>query len=214
MIFDSNRTFLAASTTTSFVANFHSRDHKNVNWPWRFDARVEVRLDGASIHQSLTLTNRGPSPMPAGFGWHPYFSRSLTSDGEPVHLQFSVKGVYPDEDDTRIPSGLSEPPSEEQDFSLVTELTPDGFLDICCEGYDGKGVISWPSSDVSVSFDCSRKLGHLVIYNPADSPFFAVEPVTNANDGVNLSARDDRTSGVQVLEPDESLSASFVMHLA
>ena len=53
----------------------------------------------------VTLTNRGDTAMPGGFGWHPYFSRYLTREGELVMLEFPLEGAYPDADDTRIPSG-------------------------------------------------------------------------------------------------------------
>lgn len=46
------------------------------------------------------------------------------------------------------------------------------------------------------------------MYNPA-KPYFAVEPVTNANNGVNLLAEGDPTSGVRALQPGETLDATF-----
>ena len=62
-----------------------------------------------------------------------------------------------------------------------------------------------------LTFDCSAECGHLVVYNPIEHPFFALEPVTNANDGVNLLAKGDQTSGIRILEPGETLEASFRM---
>ena len=40
---------------------------------------------------------------------------------------------------------------------------------------------------------------HLVLYVPPGESFFAVEPVSNANDGFNLFARGIAGSGVRVL---------------
>ena len=52
-----------------------------------------------------------------------------------------------------------------------------------------------------------------MLYNPAGKPYFAAEPVTNANDGVNLLARGDSGCGTVVLEPGERLEARFSLHL-
>ncbi len=64
-----------------------------------------------------------------------------------------------------------------------------------------------------MAFRASPTLGHLVFYNPAD-PWFAFEPVSNANDGVNLLERGDDTSGVTVLEPGESLGAALELQVS
>ena len=184
---------------------FDSRDHEAVNWPWPFRAEVSHTLEGTTLRLGLTLTNGGDTPMPAGGGWHPYFSRTLTRAGEPVRLHLPVAGVYPDAHDTRIPSGPPQPPAPHQDFGRERELPPDAFLDTCCHGFAG-GTIAWPDSGVRLGLAPTATCGHLVLYNP-DKPYFAVEPVTNANDGVNLLARGDATAGTVVLEPGQSLQA-------
>lgn len=187
---------------------FDSRQHEQVNWPWPFSAEAEYQIDDLTLTSRLRLTNQGDTAMPAGFGWHPYYSRWLTREGEPVHLQFQVQGVYPDAHNNRIPSGPAQPPAPNQDFRTGKPLMPDNFLDICCYGYDGNGSIHWPESGVRVRYNCSAECTHLVLYNPA-KPYFAVEPVTNANNGVNLLAQGDPTSGVAVLQSGETLAAVF-----
>ena len=67
---------------------FSSSEHEAINWPWPFEAEVEYRLEGGSFVSHLRLWNRGDGPMPAGFGWHPYFNRTLTQKGERVLLLF------------------------------------------------------------------------------------------------------------------------------
>ena len=62
-------------------------------------------------------------------------------------------------------------------------------------------------------FACSNVCSHLILYNPVQKPYFAVEPVTNANDGVNLYARGDQTSGIAVLEPGQSHDAKFSLRV-
>jgi aldose 1-epimerase len=102
----------------------------------------------------------------------------------------------------------------EQDFSTERTLDPDYFLDSCFQGYDGDGYILWPESRVKLSFACSPQCTHLVIYNPLQSPVFAVEPVTNANNGANLHARGWPGSGIMLLSPGECLEAQFDLRVS
>ena len=197
---------------TALKCSFNSVEYENVNWPWPFEARAEYSLEEGVFSQRLSLWNRGTSAMPAGFGWHPYFMRTVIREGEPVHLRFAVAGAYPDAHDNRIPSGPPQPLTAQQDHSMGKLLDPDDFWDACLQGYDGKGTITWPDSGIRITFDCSPECTHLVVYNPP-FPIFAMEPVTNANNGVNQLAAGWPDSGVAVLQPDECLNARFDMHI-
>jgi len=199
-------------STDKLHCAFSSAEHTDINWPWPFAAETLFALDGSSLHMHLTLRNQGETPMPAGFGWHPYFSRSLTKAGEAVALQFALDGAYPDANDTRIPSGPLAPLAPHQDFSREKTLEPDNFLDTCCYGFDG-GYITWPTSGVRLRFSPSANCRHLVLYNPAGTSYFAVEPVTNANNGVNLLAQDDPTCGTISLAPGATLAADCTLSL-
>lgn len=196
-------------TPESVRCGFDSSVFTDINWPWNFSAEVEYRLKGDILSSRLLLRNRGDSAMPAGLGWHPYFNRKITREGEPVILRLKVGAVYPDADNNRIPSGLPQPLTPDQDFSESRPLDPDYFLDTCFQGYDGNGSISWPESGVKVSFDCSPVCTHLVMYSPPGRPYFAIEPVTNANNGVNIYSRGEPGSGIVVLKPGETLRAEF-----
>ena len=202
------------ATNTHLRCTFRSADHEAVNWPWPFEAHAEYLLEENVFSSRLALWNRGQSAMPAGFGWHPFYNRALTRQGEPVRLCMRVARVYPDANDNRIPSGPAEPLKAEQDFSAEKDLDPGYFLDSCFQGYDGDGSISWPESGVKLSYACSPQCTHLVIYNPLQSPFFAVEPVTNANNGVNLYARGWANSGIVPLSPGECLEARFDLQVS
>lgn len=203
---------VSEQSDTRLVCTFDSRTSPDVNWPWPFTATATYELVNNALTMSIELWNWGQTKMPAGFGWHPYFSRYLTQDGEPVHLKFGVEGVYPDAHNNRIPSGPARPPAPNQDYRSETALDRNNFLDICAYGYDGNGYILWPDSGVRLLFDASEACTHLVMYNPT-APYFAVEPVTNANNGVNLLAGGDETNGVVILAPGESLQATFTLRI-
>lgn len=189
---------------------FDSKEFKDINWPWSFKARVEYFLQDHQLISHLSLTNTSDSNMPAGFGWHPYFSRYLTQRDEPVYLQIKVAKVYPDANGNRIPSGPADVLQENQDFTNEKLLAKNNFLDTCFYGYDGNGYIAWPESGIKLMFKTSSNCSHLVIYNPAED-FFAIEPVTNANNGVNLYTQGDKTSGIVSLAPNKTLEANLVL---
>lgn len=195
--------------TTLLRCAFDSARFADVNWPWPFTATLLYALEGNQLIAELSVTNQGETPMPAGLGWHPYYSRTLTREGEPILLHFQVTSVYPDGNDNRIPSGPAQPLAPHQDFRHERVLAPDNFVDACFYGYDGGGTIAWPESDVRLRYRASANCQHLILFNPA-KPYFAAEPVTNANNGVNLLANGDPTSGIQVLAPGETLAAEFI----
>lgn len=188
---------------------FESTRHTAVNWPWPFDLRVRYSLEGMSVTTRLELTNRGTTTMPAGFGLHPYFRRALTHPGEPLLVQFHSEGVYPDAFETRVPSGPAEY-GWTADYCRPRQPHPDELLDFCTAGYDGKGSIHWPVSGVKVDFHASPLFGHLVFFSPL-KPWFAMEPVTNANDGVNLLSSGDETSGVVELPAGDTLAGEITL---
>ncbi len=203
---------ISEQSATRLGCAWDSRQAERVNWPWPFAVAAEFALDGAQLTMRLTLRNEGDSPMPAGMGWHPYFNRTLTRTNEPVYLHFSLEGAYPDANETRIPSGPLQPLAPHQDFAQARMLEPDNFLDTCYYGFQG-GRITWPESGIALRLDASQTCNHLIVYNPAGKSYFAVEPVTNANNGVNLLAQDDPTCGTAVLYPGAELAAECTLSL-
>ena len=203
------------------VLEFDSATVADFNWPWPILARVEIEADGDRLVQRLKLENRGDTTMPAGFGWHPYFRRWLSRDGEPVELQFRVTRVHPDgsanglptDKSDGLPDGPSVPLPPEFDFSTVRPLG-DLRLDACFGGFDGRAEIGWPESGVRLFMECSPNVTHLVCFTPADRPLVAVEPVANATDGVNLLATGAEHSGVIPLPAGKTLEASFTIRAA
>lgn len=200
-------------TPTGLVLDFDSRVVPDFNWPWPIRVRAEIRVGGDALVQSIALENLGETPMPAGFGWHPYFRRSLTREGEPVELAFRATGIHPDTNADGLPDGPTVPLPERLDHSVRKPVAADG-LDACFAGFGGSAELAWPESGVRLLFECTPNITHLVCYAPADRPVIAVEPAANANDGVNLLAAGEPDSGVIELAPGATLEASFTLRAA
>jgi len=197
-------------TPSSLVLVFDSAEVTDFNWPWPVHATVGITLRGDQIEQTVRLENRGETTMPAGFGWHPYYRRWLTRDGEPVVLQFTAPRIHPDPDADGLPDGPSEPVPEDLDFSTPRELGSQR-IDACFAGFDGQATIQWPESGVTLTYACSPNVTHLVCFGPEDRPVLAIEPAANANDGVNRLAAGEADSGVIAMAAGDALEASFTI---
>lgn len=198
----------------SLRCSLHSADFPDFNWPWSVEFTAEFALEEDALVQRISIRNRGTTTMPAGFGWHPYYLRTLTKTDEPVLLQMNCAGIYPDTNGNCIPAGPPVPPTPEFEFIKPRAIPTDRKFDHCFSGYDGKGTIAWPQSGVKVAYECSKNVTHLVFYSPPDKPWFALEPAANANNGVNLMAAGESTHGIIALPPDDELKASFTTRVS
>jgi aldose 1-epimerase len=185
-----------------------SADFSDFNFPFPISCEARFVLHGSSLRMGLRIENAGSVRMPAGCGFHPYFQRALVPD-ENVELELHVSGVYPG--DTPLPTGSPVSVPLAQDFSRRRPL--DVSLDHCFAGWDGRAVVHWPSSGVTLRVEATPAFSHVILYSPPGEPFFALEPVTNANDGFNLLAAGQADTGVVVLEPGEALEADVLFQL-
>lgn len=193
----------------SVTAEYDSRTDAQINWPWPIMAQITYTLGANTLASSLTLTNHGKNSMPAGMGWHPYFSRLI--DGASPELLIPVDGVYPDTNGDCLPTGKSVPVPQALSFVEAKALDPTQRIDHCFSGFNAPAVLAWPDIGLRLAMQASTNCNHLVLYNP-DESFFAVEPVTNANDGFNL-VRKGVGAGVVTLEPGETMSAEMRLEL-
>jgi aldose 1-epimerase len=206
-----NRSWTVAEKSAARIRlTLRSADFADFNWPWPIEVDAAIALEDGALVQRLRLVNRGDTAMPAGFGWHPYYPRALTREGEPVRLQAVFTGVYPDANGDCIPDGPATPLPEDLDYSKGREIPKDRRYDTCLQGYDGKGTIEWPESGVKLAYDCSAHMTHFVYFNPIERPVWAAEPAANANNGVNLLDRGYEKHGVIVLPAGEALDAHFI----
>jgi aldose 1-epimerase len=204
---------VSQSDVRHLVAHFDSRDHGGARVPFAFSARAEFRVDGSRFSSRLGVKNEGNEPFPAGFGHHPYFQRCLVGDSDAVRLSIPCEEYF--ELEACIPSGAPIPVQGPVDFRAMRPLDADTKLDDCLTGRrPGEPIrFAYPASAIEISCELDALFENIVVYVPPGKPYFAVEPVTNANDGFNLYERGVRGSGVFVLEPGEERSAEFVLEV-
>lgn len=179
-------------------------DEAVTDWPFAFELehRLQLSEEGASL--VLSLRNIDTRPAPAGLGWHPYFLRH-----DVCELAFSAQSVWQN-DTQKLPSELTTIPAE-WDFSNGRTLQEPG-LDNCFVSRTGPVCIRWPDKNVALMMNASEALNHLVVFTPpAELGFFAVEPVTHANNALGMY--DPVANGMRILAPGETMRVSLRMEI-
>jgi aldose 1-epimerase len=199
---------VAVSSSTALVVTFDSRDFCGVNYPWDFTATVTYQLRDRRFSITTELCNQHDEPIPAGFGHHPYFTRALGGPTDLALLELPFAQQF--ELEQALPLGPPVPVTTRVDFR---ELRPLGqeFVDDCLtDRTPGAPVrIVYPQSGRSVTLGSDDAFTHAVVYIPPDQPYFAVEPVTNANDAFSLHESGTPESGLVLVPPGEGLRASI-----
>lgn len=188
------------------VLEFDSEDFSDISWPWPFKAVLEYRLEGRSLIVRTSLKNIGSEKMPAGMGIHPYFMRNISGEVEKVNLKMETRGVYPGE--AQIPTGHWVTAPEKWDFTGKRELSRD-FLDHCFRAGESPIEISWENSNLSLVIERDDIFKHVVVYCPTGEEFFALEPVTNCNNGFNMAEEGIEDTGIIELGPGEEVSGQI-----
>jgi len=188
------------------VGTFDSRHFselkgEGVNWPWAFTARIEYLLHGPHLDTSVTLTNADTTPMPAGMGLHPYFSR--VSGSTDPRLSFQAGGVYLT-DGSFIPTREAEPVAPGLDFSAARPVGAEQYNHVY-SSWDGVARLDWGARALTVTAD--SVWSHLVLFTAPDGSL-AIEPATHATDAFNLAARGVHGTDMRVLAPGQSLGGA------
>ena len=159
---------------------------------WLYPGHLEI---------AMSLTNRGPDPMPFGLGHHPYFG-----DRDQARLSARVSGVWLP-DDLNVPKQLEPVPPL---WAFARDRPVDELLlDHVFQGWAGKARVDWPDAGRALLIEADELYRHLVVYVPPGQPFFCVEPVSMIGDGFNLLTDGVEGTGVRVLAPGESMRGSM-----
>ena len=181
-----------------------ANDEAARDWPFAFELEHRIQLSEAGVSLSLSLRNNDARSAPAGLGWHPYF---LRHDG--CELRFNAQSVWRN-DSKNLPSQLTEIPAE-WDFSEARMVEEPG-LDNCFARRTGPIRICWPGQDMELTMKPSEALDHLVVFTPpAEMGFFAVEPVSHANNALRMD--EPVANGIRILAPGETMQVSCLMEI-
>jgi aldose 1-epimerase len=183
------------------------------NFPWTFLASVRYEVVGPWFSVTTSVANTSSEPFPAGFGHHPYFQRTLAGTADEVRVQIPATAAF--KLHNCLPDG---PPVALEPRLDFREMRPLGteFIDDNLTSRDAAAPIRlfYPRSRREVHMTADPLFSSVILYVPqGGTDFFAVEPVTNANDGFSLYEHGVHGSGVFVLEPGEERSATFTLEV-
>ncbi len=186
--------------SAEIVLNHEATGEGTADWPYPFEARQLFALSPDALSITITVSNTGNQPMPAGFGLHPYFPRR-----EGALLRFKADHVWHMRPDL-IPVQRASVPAE-WDFSHSAPLGA-SVIDHCFGGWDGEAAVIFPNERLGVTISANPSLfGHFVVFDPVGRDFFAAEPMTHRNNALNAPA-DEADHGVIRLAPGQSVSGT------
>ncbi|MDN4473967.1 aldose 1-epimerase [Demequina zhanjiangensis] len=202
---------VAEADATHAVLTLDSRELEDPNFPWPFTTTFTYTLDGATLVVTMAVTNVSDEEFPAGLGHHPYFERQLTADGEALgdeaELQIRCGAGY--ELVNCLPTGGPGPIRAEADYRDRRPLGH-AHVDDCLTDRvsPAAATIIWPGA-LRLRMEAEASLSHIVVYVPEGKPFFAVEPVSHANDALRLAAEGVPGVGVRTLAPGETFTTEW-----
>ncbi|VBB16150.1 aldose 1-epimerase [Burkholderia stabilis] len=170
------------------------------DWPFHYEARQAIRLDGNALSITLFARNLGASAMPFGMGHHPYYVRTPHTV-----VKARVDAMWHADEDV-LPIGVGAHPAVD---ALRNGMPVDAFdLDNNFVGWAREAAVIWPERGRQVVLQAERPFDQLVVFAPAGADLLCVEPVTNTTDSFNAKEPASLVGGC-VLAPGESLQATL-----
>jgi aldose 1-epimerase len=170
---------VSASGADAELRYVHTPD---THWPFAFESRQRFELTGNTLTLHLAVTNTDTRPQPVGLGWHPYFPKRTRS-----HLHAQVSGRW--EPDA---SGLAE--RRVPQAGIVGEVAQLAY-DHCFDGWQGVARLR----DERLSLELTSSFSRLVVYTPAEKPYWCVEPVSHVSNAIQMA--DPAAHGLVDLAP-------------
>lgn len=184
---------VAEKSQTTLTIKFN---HNGTDWPWRFEAAQRFKVTPTGLQLVMSITNQDRTPMPAGLGWHPFFSTvNATVNARTDSIWLNHKPT---------------PQTSSNDLSRLRQVG-DFLVDNIYEWQARRAEIML--DNFALTMTASDIFNQLTVYTPADQPHFCVEPVSHAPDALNLSLPQSKT-GLRILAPGETLAGQIDLAVA
>lgn len=162
------------------------------HWPWAYEAVQDFQVEGDVLELSISLKNVDSRPMPAGIGWHPYFSSK-----EPAVTDARIR--WPHRADY-LPTGER----TEIEDPVPRREPPTSYL----ENWSKAEIVIGGGAHVSMT--AASPFDYLVIHR-GDPANICVEPVTHVPNAWNLP---HPTTGARILLPGEALEGRVTVKMS
>jgi aldose 1-epimerase len=171
---------------------------RGLGWPFGGRALQTLRLGVKGLELELEVggyTKAGP----AGLGWHPWFTRPPSGD---VELRVDAAEVLVLDADL-APTGEVRPVTPSEDLRFGPPVG-NRRLDHVYVRTRGPAVLRWPDLELRIEYD--KSLQTVVVHTPPEG--ICVEPQTMWPNAPVLAAAGVRDTGLRMLEPGETFSAT------
>jgi aldose 1-epimerase len=166
--------------------------------PYRYEARMGVRLDPGAVTIDLSVTNEADEPLPYGIGLHPWFDRD--ADTEVRCEAARIMRLAPDYRPLRA---VPVPP--DLDLKRRRAVPRETEFVASYVGASGEAEIVWPDRGLALRLESSATLRCPLVWMPADAPYFCIEPQSHAV-GAPSEAVAKAVTPLARLSPGETLS--------
>lgn len=186
-------------TSAALTCNY-SYTGINQAFPFPFKISIRYEMTDNQFNTFLKIENTGSSPMPAGLGWHPYFT--IYANIDEVSLQFPELEKI-EIDRRMIPTGKRTKFNGFLEPKSINRIN----LDTCfyipenCQPF--KATLDSPNGKLIYSQETgSGKFNYVQFFTPSHRRSLAIEPMT-----CNINAFNNG-EGLIVLQPGEHLGGS------
>lgn len=167
-------------------------------FPFDLDITYTLHADGV-LELGYRLTNTGPSPLPAGFGWHPYFRIGGTRATWEINLPTREAILL---DDRMMPTGR-EPFAGGHAWLPLRDRSLDNAFALDASDADGGSLTRLRDTATNRTLHLWQergpgKLEYLVVYTPGETDRIAIEPLSCNVDVFNSG------EGLLVLQPGDT----------
>lgn len=183
------------TAASSAKLELRSNDETRRAWPWDFRVELAYALSDGAIRIGHVVTNEGTSPMPFGFGFHPYF-RCGQADKAAARVPTAATRAFDNvtKQDVDLPASGIDLTAKEVDLHL--------------HGHGGSSA-ELVLSDAKVHIDASAEYGHWVIWTLEGKDFVCLEPWTCPGNALNAGA-----ASLIRLAPGESRALYVALRLS
>lgn len=185
-------TTLSSSASEAELQYVHSGD---ADWPFAFELSQRFVLTPDALEMHQVFTNTAAHAQPVGLGWHPYFPKRSRSR---LHVELSDRW---ESDASGLPTRRVPQPGIDGDIAHLS-------FDHCFEGWRGAARLR----DEKLSLRLSSSLPYLVVYTPANKPYYCVEPVSHVSNAIHMA--DPAAHGLRTLAAGERIDAWMKLEIS
>jgi aldose 1-epimerase len=174
-------------------------------FPHKHTLKLDVSVSEGVVRYTYTVENSDSGPLPFGFALHPWF----LYQGRRESTYLTVPATHWMEAEALLPTAKLVDLAGSK-FDARKPISLSGFvIDDVYFGMtpENPAVIDFRDKKLRITLKASADFTHLVVYTPADQPWFCVENQTCSTDAHNLYARGFvKESHLQIVDPDKSAS--------